>query len=91
MRARQTVDELDADGRRVLPENMALAQADSASRDAQREFIWNLADGNARDLRATVRKVPDDAMGKQITIAVIDFSRRMPFNSNILSTIASHD
>jgi len=91
MSALHPVDEFDADGCRIFPENMAFPQADRASRDAQREFIRNFADDDARDLGAAVRQVLYEALRKQITIAVIDFSRRMPLDSNITSTIASHD
>jgi hypothetical protein len=91
MGARHPVDEFDADGRCVPPERPAFARPDSATRDPQEEFIGDFADGDARDLCATIRQILDDATGKQIAVAIVDFSRRMPLNPNIPSTFAVHD
>jgi hypothetical protein len=84
------VCEFDSDRVISPPEHAAFAGATFIASNLQHEFIRDGTSPHARNLRAAVRKVAQNARTDQMAFQVMDCCWRVPFNPKVLSALASH-
>ena len=86
IKRRKAIGEPYSKGVSFSPEEAALA-GPGIPGNVQSELIRNISDGYVGDFCSAIRKVFNDAMIARIAFVVIDRSRRVPLDSNVLSTL----